>query len=84
MTVYYPQSSLVLQLVGMSGKNNERKKKEGGLGRDGVLPLSPCFFCLFICLFLSRLFFFSLVPTYRESETASRNISEKIEEEHHH
>jgi len=68
----------------MSEKKNEREKKEGGLGRDGVLPLSPCFFCLFICLFVSRLFFFSLVPIYRESETATTNIFEKNEEEHHH
>ena len=60
----------------MSEKKNEREKKEGGLGRDGVVPPSPCFF-LSVCLLVSRLFFFSPVPTYRESETATRNILER-------
>ena len=68
----------------MSEKKKEPEKREGGgLGGDGVVPPSPCFF-LSVCLLVSRLFFFSPVPTYRESETATRNILEKIEEEHHH
>ena len=70
----------------MGEKKKEPEKREGGgLGRDGVVPPSPCFFFfLSVCLPVSRLFFFSLFPTYRESETATRNILEKIEEEHHH
>ena len=68
----------------MSEKKNEREKKEGGLWRDGVLPLPVFSVYLFVCLFVSRLFFFSLFPNYRESETATTNILEKINEEHHH
>ena len=61
MTVYYPQSSvfLVLQLVGMSRKNNEREKKRGGPGkRQGVSSLSLFFLFvyLFVCFALVFLF----------------------------
>ena len=36
----------------MSEKKKEPEKREGGgLGRDGVVPPSPCLFCLFVCLF---------------------------------
>ena len=77
---------LVFQLVGMSEKKNKREKKEGAWEETGASSLSLFFLFvyLFVCLFVSRLFFFSPDPTYRESETAITNIFEKSEEEHHH